>query len=88
MAPLGNCDCCQREAKADSDFCGLHQMAYENLLRGFMMWRLAIPSIRAAEFLSKALVTEGLGKWAAEVAKLLLVDVSLAERFTADAERA
>jgi hypothetical protein len=63
-------------------------MAYENLLRGFRMWRSAVPSIQAAEFLSKVFVTEGLGKWAAEVAKLLLADVSLAERFAADAERA
>jgi len=62
-------------------------MAYENLLKGFRAWRSAIPSMEVPEFLSKVLKVEGLGSWAADVAKLLLSEPSLAERFSDDARR-
>jgi len=39
----------------------------------------------APEFLSKVLEVEGLGSWAADVAKLILSGPSLAERFADDA---
>jgi len=59
-------------------------MAYENLLKGFRAWRLAIPSMEVQEFLSKVLEVEGLGSWAANVAKLLLSKPSLVEHFADD----
>jgi len=82
---LESCICCNREREGTSEFCGSHRMAYENLLKGFRAWRSAIPSMGAHEFLSKVLEVVGLGSWAADVAKLLLSDGSLAERFADDA---
>jgi len=57
-------------------------MAYENLLEAFKAWKLAMPSIDASEFLSKVLQTEQVGQWAAEVARFLLSQGSLEERFS------
>ena len=55
------------------------------MVKGFRAWRSAIPSMGAPEFLSKVLEVEGLGSWAADVAKLILSGPSLAERFADDA---
>jgi hypothetical protein len=57
-------------------------MAYENLLEAFKAWKSAMPSIDASEFLSKVLQTEQVGQWAAEVARFLLSQGSLEERFS------
>ena len=84
VAQLESCICCDREREGTSEFCASHRKAYENLLEGFRAWRSAIPSMEAPEFLSKVLGVVGLGIWAADVAKLLLSDLPLAERFADD----
>jgi len=81
---MEHCLCCEREKEDNSDFCSLHGMAYANLLKGFRAWRSAIPSMAVSAYLSKVLQAEGTGSWAAEVARQLLSQPLLAERFSAE----
>lgn len=84
---MESCICCEREREDNSDFCSLHGIAYENLLKGFRAWKSAIPSIDVPTYLSKVLEEEDTGSWSVEVAKLLLSEVSLAERFSAEVKK-
>ncbi|MGB9842136.1 MAG: hypothetical protein ACPLKZ_05355 [Candidatus Bathyarchaeales archaeon] len=64
------CKICEREAE-EREFCSLHMMAYENIVKKYESWRKAL-KISWKEYLSEIAQNCLTGEWAKETAKYLL----------------
>jgi len=67
------CKVCSREAQLQpqSEYCELHQKAYENIQKKFEAWKKA-SNIEWKEYLNEIVKNQLTGTWAKEVAENLL----------------
>jgi hypothetical protein len=65
-----NCKLCNKEAQK-TDFCTLHQKAYDNLMESYTVWTKALKT-SWQEYLSQVAKNSLTGTWVKEVAKYLL----------------
>jgi hypothetical protein len=70
-----DCRLCHRRRVKCSEYCHLHQRAFENLEEKFVSWEKAL-GIDWVEFLSKVSMMKETGVWAREVASSQLKDMS------------
>lgn len=63
------CKICSREAI--TDYCELHEKAYENIVQKYSVWKRAL-EISWKEYLNEVLENPNTGMWAKEVAKYVL----------------
>lgn len=69
------CKVCSKEVAPDTDFCGLHQKAFENLNNGYSIWRLAYSDkITFADYLEALTKRPETGKAVQEIAHHLIVN--------------
>lgn len=69
------CKICSREAQRQpsSQYCDIHQKAYENLLKKFEIWKKAT-NAEWNEYLKQVASNPSTGIWAKEVAENILMD--------------
>lgn len=67
------CKVCSREIKTQpqSEYCELHQKAYENIQKKFWAWKKAL-NIEWKDYLNEIAKNQLTGIWAKEVAENLL----------------
>ncbi len=67
------CKICGRESTIG--FCELHEMAYDNLLKGYKDWKKAL-NLTWTSYLRKVMMNPNTGLWAKEVAQELVSESS------------
>lgn len=74
------CKICSREAQTQtsSQYCDLHQKAYENLLKKFEIWKKA-SNMEWDEYLKQVAKNPLTGIWAKEVAENILMSKEYAD---------
>ena len=65
------CKVCSREAQSQSEYCELHEKAYQNIRQKFEVWKKA-SSVEWKEYLQEIAKNSLTGTWAKEVAENLL----------------
>jgi len=65
------CKVCNREAQSQSEFCELHEKAYQNIREKFEVWKKA-SDLEWKEYLKEIAKNPLTGIWAREVAENLL----------------
>ncbi len=63
------CAICGR--RSERRYCHLHDKAYENLVKGFEVWKSAM-DIGWSDYLKRVAENQNTGRWVAEVCKDLL----------------
>jgi len=65
------CKVCSREAQIQSEYCELHEKAYQNIRQRFEVWKKA-SGVEWKEYLKEIAKNPFTGTWAREVAENLL----------------
>jgi len=65
------CKVCSREAQSQSEYCELHEKAYQNIRQRFEVWKKA-SDVEWKEYLKEVAKNPLTGLWAREVAENLL----------------
>ena len=65
------CKVCSREAQSQSEYCELHEKAYQNIRQKFEEWKKA-SGVEWKEYLKEITKNPFTGTWAKEVAENLL----------------
>jgi len=65
------CKVCSREAQSQSEYCELHEKAYQNVRQRFEVWKKA-SGVEWREYLKEIAKNPLTGTWAREVAESLL----------------
>jgi len=65
------CKVCSREAQSQSEYCELHEKAYQNIRQKFEVWKKA-SGVEWKEYLKEIAKNPFTGTWAREVAENLL----------------
>ena len=61
------CSICDRP-RLEKAYCPFHNVAHENLERGFKRWKYAYGSVTFTDYLLKILARKETGKWVREIA--------------------
>jgi len=67
------CEICDR--RSESRFCELHEVAYNNLVRNYEVWKKSM-KVSWTEYLAQIKINEFSGIWVKEVAQHLLASGS------------
>lgn len=65
------CKVCSREIQSQSEYCELHEKAYQNIRQKFEVWKKA-SGVEWKEYLQEITKNPLTGTWAKEVAENLL----------------